>query len=189
MGLLIFFYDFWEIVNIMGIMFGLLGRFVPRLPRTKRDSDNRLKILRRICYFTAILLIGFSAFLHIVCVKVPNVVGMDLSEARSLLRGRDLEDELLPNKKYDNVSVNAEVNFQSISDIVVFKNTTVFLDFVQGDIASSKSDADRNNANRDNSLDVSHGNEEKVSVPNVLGMEQGEAIRTLYMAGLQFQVF
>lgn len=189
MEILIFIYDFWEIISIVSVAIGFIARFLPPLKRAKENSDNSLKISRLVIPFIATLVIGISAFIHIVCAKVPNVVGMDLSEARSLLRGRDLEDELLPNKKYDNVSVNAEVNFQSISDIVVFKNTTVFLDFVQDDIASSKSDADKNNANRDNSLDVSQGNEEKVSVPNVLGMEQGEAIRTLYMAGLQFQVF
>lgn len=189
MEVLIFFYDCWEIVSIISIAFGVIGMFVPQLSRTKRDSDNGLKILKRICCFTAILLIGFSAFLHIVCVKVPNVVGMDISEARSLLRGEDLEDELLPNIKYDSVSVNAEVNFQSISDIIVFKNTTIFLGFVQDDIASSKSDTDEKDANLENGLDVNHGNKGKISVPNVLGMEQGEAIRTLYMAGLQFQVF
>lgn len=189
MEILVFFYDFWEIIIILSVVIGVFGWFVPRLPHTKGDSDNRLKILRRICYFIAILLIGFPAFLHIVCVKVPNVVGMDLSEARSRLRGEDLEDELLPNIKYESVSVNAEVNFQSISDIVVFKHTTVFLDFVQDDIASNKSNADEKDANPENGLDVSHGNKGKISVPNVLGMEQGEAIRTLYMAGLQFQVF
>lgn len=200
MEIIIFIYDFWEIISIVSVAIGFIARFLPQLPRRKENSDHNLKKIERICSFIAILGIGISAFIHIVCTKVPDVVGMDLSEARSLLRGEDLEDEFLPNIKIDSVSVNAEVNFQSISgNSIAFKNTTVFLGFAQEDnpdsmivnrsADSSKSNADKNKANPDNGLDVSHGNEGKASVPNVLGMEQKEAIRTLYMAGLRFQVF
>lgn len=200
MEIIIFIYDFWEIISIVSVAIGCIARFLPLLKRTKESSDNSLKISRLIIPFIATLVIGISAFIHIVCTKVPDVVGMDLSEARSLLRGESLEDEFLPNIRFDSVSVNAEVNFQSVSgNSIAFKNTTVFLDVVQENNAdtmivgrsadSSKSNADKNKANPNNGLSVSHGKGGKVSVPNVLGMEQGEAIRALYMAGLQFQVF
>lgn len=38
-------------------------------------------------------------------------------------------------------------------------------------------------------MDLDNQNERKTSVPNVTGMEQGDAIMALYMAGLQFQVY
>lgn len=200
MKILIFIYEFWEIISIASVALGVIGFFYPRIPSTKENSENGSKKGRLILPFIAALSIGASAFMHIFFTKVPGVLGTNLSEARSLLRSGDLKDELLPNMKYDSEFVNAEVNFQSISgNELVFKKTTVYLGFVQGDNTdtmivdhsadSSKSDADENDANPNKGLDVSPGNKGKISVPNVLGMEQGEAIRTLYMAGLQFQVF
>lgn len=43
MKILIFIYEFWEIISIASVALGVIGFFYPRIPSTKENSENGSK--------------------------------------------------------------------------------------------------------------------------------------------------
>ncbi len=126
---------------------------------------------------------------------------MSVSEARRYLRDCNLNDEILPNLKYNDMYVNSEINFQSIDEGEIMpKGTIIYLNYTQNvNMFENITDNDDNNYNDDSpenqitnpnvSSELTNQNDKKVIVPDVVGMEQNDAVSALYMAGLQFQVY
>lgn len=202
MKFLEFFYNSWAVICIVSVLVGLVVNLIPINRWTETDNINGLiKLLKNILTIIAVTLIFLSAGTYLLFTRVPNVIGLNLSEARRYLRESNLEDEYLPNLKYDSIAVNAEVNFQSIDEgVIVPKNLIIYLGFAQDvNMVSDIIDNSKNNydnaspenqtTNPDNNIESNHQGEGKAIVPDVVGMEQEDAIRAIYMAGLQFQVF
>lgn len=224
MRILVFFYNSWAVICIVNVAFGLLVNLMPINKWSKTENIKGLmKTLKNILTIIAVMLIVLSAGTYLFFTRVPKVTELNLSEARRYLRDSNLEDEYLPNLKYDSIAVNAEVNYQSIDEgVIVLKGTIIYLGFEQNVnkfsdiIDNSKNNYDNdydndspenktgiegsnNNYNDDspenhtdnlyNNVGSNHQGEGKAIVPDVVGMEQDDAIRALYMAGLQFQVF
>lgn len=213
-------YNLWAVICIVNVVIGLLAYFLPIEKWTKTEDDKGLiKLIKNIVTAIAVMLIALSAGTYLFFTKVPNVVGLNMSEARRCLRDNNLEDKYLPNLRYDSMAVNAEVNFQSIDEgAIVPKNLVIYLGFAQDanmfsdiiDNTKNNYDADspehkinvvgsinnygddsleNQNTNSDNNIESINQDGSKAIVPDVVGMEQDDAIRVLYMAGLQFQVF
>lgn len=202
MKILEFFYKSWYVIIITSTVVGLLALFVPF--NKLINSEGSSKLIKSLKYLVAIIagiLITFSGIIYSLFTEVPNVTGINVSNAIKCLRENDLEGECLPNLKYDNLYLNYEVNFQSVDKgKIVLKGTTVYINFVQ-DVRTFENII--NNSNTDLEDDITQSpvtdpsanqglnnqNEKRAIVPDVVGMEQGDAISALYMAGLQFQVY
>lgn len=202
MRYLVFFYNSWAVICIVNAVIGLLAYFLPIEKWTKtEDNKGLMKLLKNIIIAIAVMLIALSAGTYLFFTRVPNVVGLNLSEARRYLRDNNLEDKYLPNLKYDSMAVNAEVNFQSIDEgVIVPKNLIIYLGFAQdfnmssGVVDNTKNNYDNDSlesqaTNSDNNIESINQDGRKAIVPDVVGMEQNDAVRVLYMAGLQFQLF
>lgn len=220
MKILEFFYNSWAVICMVSVAIGLLANIISIDKWYKTENINGLmELLKKILTVIAVTLIVLSAGINLLFTRVPNVIGMNLSEARRYLRDNNLEDEYLSNIEYDSIVVNAEVNDQSIDEgVIVLKGTIIYLDLLQ-DVNTSTDliDNSKNNydddspehkinvvgsnnnygddslenqtTNPDNKIESINHDGSKAIVPDVVGMEQDDAIRVLYMAGLQVQVF
>ena len=208
MKLLEFFYNSWLLICIISTAAGLLVNFTPinKSAEKKNTGENTetnrfMKLLKYLFNIVIVILIVFSGITYSLFTRVPKVTGMSVSEARRYLRDCNLNDEILPNLKYNDMYVNSEINFQSIDEgEIIPKGTIIYLNYTQNvNMFENITDNDDNNYNDDSpenqitnpnvSSELTNQNDKKVIVPDVVGMEQNDAVSALYMAGLQFQVY
>lgn len=208
MKLLEFFYNSWFLICIISTAAGLLVNFTPinksaekRNTGENTETNRFMKLLKYLFNIVIVVLIVFSGITYSLFTRVPEVTGMSVSEARRYLRDCNLNDEILPNLKYNDMYVNSEINFQSIDEgEIIPKGTIIYLNYTQNvNIFENITDNDDNNYNDDSpenqitnpnvSSELTNQNDKKVIVPDVVGMEQNDAVSALYMAGLQFQVY
>ena len=214
MKLLEFFYNSWLYICIISTAVGLLVNFIPinksteesntggNTERNVRVNTNRfMKLLKYLFNIVIVILIVFSGITYSLFTRVPKVTEMSVSEARRYLRDCNLNDEILPNLKYNGMYVNSEVNFQSIDEgKIIPKGITIYLNYTQDvNMFENITDNTNNNYNDDSpenqitnpdiSSELINQNDKKVIVPDVVGMEQNDAVRALYTTGLQFQVY
>lgn len=206
------FYNSWAIICVASIAVSSL-LYLKSLKNwfISNNISGILNVLRVIFSLAATVAVVISAVTFIFYTKVPNLLGISLSEARRYLRDCNLGDGYLPNTKYDSMAVQAEVIYQSIEEgEIVLKETIVYLDYYQdenecgagegGGNTDESKEEDSVGSNQedsfggqtktpDNNLVFSDSDEKGVSVPDVVGMEQDDAIMALYMSGLQFQVY
>lgn len=208
MKLLEFFYNSWLLICIISTAAGLLVNFTPinksaekRNTGENTETNRFMKLLKYLFNIVIVILIVFSGITYSLFTRVPKVTGMSVSEARRYLRDCNLNDEILPNLKYNDMYVNSEINFQSIDEgEIIPKGTIIYLNYTQNvNMFENITDNDDNNYNDDSpenqitnpnvSSELTNQNDKKVIVPDVVGMEQNDAVSALYMAGLQFQVY
>lgn len=208
MKLLEFFYNSWLLICIISTAAGLLVNFTPinksaekRNTGENTETNRFMKLLKYLFNIVIAILIIFSGITYSLFTRVPDVTGMSVSEARRYLRDCNLNDDILPNLKYNDMYVNSEINFQSIDeDKIIPKGTIIYLNYTQNvNMFENITDNDDNNYNDDSpenqitnpnvSSELTNQNDKKVIVPDVVGMEQNDAVSALYMAGLQFQVY
>ncbi len=208
MKLLEFFYNSWFLICIISTAAGLLVNFTSfnksaekRNTGENTETNRFMKLLKYLFNIVIVVLIVFSGITYSLFTRVPEVTGMSVSEARRYLRDCNLNDEILPNLKYNDMYVNSEINFQSIDEGEIMpKGTIIYLNYTQNvNMFENITDNDDNNYNDDSpenqitnpnvSSELTNQNDKKVIVPDVVGMEQNDAVSALYMAGLQFQVY
>lgn len=208
MKLLEFFYNSWFLICIISTAAGLLVNFTPinksaekRNTGENTETNRFMKLLKYLFNIVIVVLIVFSGITYSLFTRVPEVTGMSVSEARRYLRDCNLNDEILPNLKYNDMYVNSEINFQSIDEgEIIPKGTIIYLNYTQNvNMFENITDNDDNHYNDDSpenqitnpnvSSELTNQNGKKVIVPDVVGMEQNDAVSALYMAGLQFQVY
>ena len=208
MKLLEFFYNSWFLICIISKAAGLLVNFTSinksaekRNTGENTETNRFMKLLKYLFNIVIVVLIVFSGITYSLFTRVPEVTGMSVSEARRYLRDCNLNDEILPNLKYNDMYVNSEINFQSIDEGEIMpKGTIIYLNYTQNvNMFENITDNDDNNYNDDSpenqitnpnvSSELTNQNDKKVIVPDVVGMEQNDAVSALYMAGLQFQVY
>ncbi len=208
MKLLEFFYNSWFLICIISTAAGLLVNFTSinksaekRNTGENTETNRFMKLLKYLFNIVIVVLIVFSGITYSLFTRVPEVTGMSVSEARRYLRDCSLNDEILPNLKYNDMYVNSEINFQSIDEGEIMpKGTIIYLNYTQNvNMFENITDNDDNNYNDDSpenqitnpnvSSELTNQNDKKVIVPDVVGMEQNDAVSALYMAGLQFQVY
>ncbi len=191
------FFDSWDVIAAISTIVGIIALLVPIDATRSTETINMLKALKRLIFVTAILFLSFLGIVHLAFVKVPNVKGVSADSAMTCLRQNDLDVKYLPNLKSDNTYLNLEVNFQSIDGgEMVFKGRTIYLGIAQdikpqesNTVISDSQDKMTENIATDVDTDTGNRDEKKVIVPDVVGMEQDDAIRLLYMSGLQYQVY
>lgn len=208
MKLLEFFYNSWFLICIISTAAGLLVNFTSinksaekRNTGENTETNRFMKLLKYLFNIVIVVLIVFSGITYSLFTRVPEVTGMSVFEARRYLRDCNLNDEILPNLKYNDMYVNSEINFQSIDEGEIMpKGTIIYLNYTQNvNMFENITDNDDNNYNDDSpenqitnpnvSSELTNQNDKKVIVPDVVGMEQNDAVSALYMAGLQFQVY
>lgn len=147
----------------------------------------RLIVFAVICSFGAAALATQHFF-----VEVPDICDQTLANAKTTLKDNDLNFAFALNCE-DNSGMEqlGIVNYQSIdSGEIVLKGTTITIAYQQPEqnsgnnpitgIISHESDSLSSNTNSIIS---------QFTVPNVVGMEQGDACDLLQLSGLQFQVW
>lgn len=189
-----FFYNSWAVICIVSVVTGLFANLIPIDRWSKTENINELmKLLKNILTVIPVTLILLSAGTYLLCTKVPGVTGLNLSEARRYLRDSNLKDGSISNLEYDSIAVNVEVNGQSIDEgAIVLKGTIIDLELVQdANVSPDPIDdsAEDQTTNPDNNIEPNNQGESTAIVPNVVGMEQDDAVMALYMSGLQFQVY
>lgn len=193
MKLLEFFYDAWAYISLISVAVGLLVNIIPikksNEKGTAQETGNNIRYIKIVFNILIIILVSISCVTFALFTRVPNVKDAIVSDAILCLRAHDLNDSFLLGLEYDSAYANSLVNFQSIEcGKLVLRKTTVYVGYPK-DIIVFESTAD-NNASTPNT-DKGHINQsnKKVNVPDVVGMEQKDAISALYMSGLQFQVY
>lgn len=202
MKLLGFFYDAWAYISLISVAVGLLINIISiKKFNEKGTAQETRKIIRHIKTLFNILItiiVILSCATYALFTRVPEVTDINLSNAKLRLRDYNLNDEILPNLEYNSAYENSIVNFQSIEpNKLVLKKTTVYVGYPKDIIVfkSAEDNANNNDSTKSRPLESNtdtgfiNQNNKKVNVPNVVGMEQNDAISALYMAGLQFQVY
>lgn len=168
-------YESWELVTIASAVIGLItvvvgfGKFL-----YKWDKLN--KVVRTLCTFVLVALSALiicTGFVRYQFTKVPDVCGVTVRDAKEKIHNAGLTLAMEPGVNYDE-NMNSEVKGQSVNaDTVVPRGTSVTV-YIQSKPVGSPDILD---------------NEGKISVPNVVGMEQIAATELLAEKGLQFQVW
>lgn len=157
-------FSIWEIIVVLGVICTLGAVFF---------SGNSIKELftkppfKQIA-FLCIAILMLSGFTNLRCNKVPDVTGLDYSEAVSRLREASFNGELALNNEYDSTKL---IMKQDVAGgTVKIKGTKITLSYSEEETLV---------ANEDN----------KVVVPNVVGMEQHSAAELLKDSNLQFKIY
>lgn len=196
MKLLGFFYDAWAYISLISVAVGLLVNIIPikksNEKETSQETGRIIRYIKIIFNILIIILVSISCVTFALFTRVPNVRDASVSDAILCLRDHDLNDRFLLGLEYDSAYANSLVNFQSIEGgELALRKTTVYVGYPK-DIIVFESTADNANNNTSTpNTDKGHINQSNkmVNIPNVVGMEQKDAVSALYMAGLQFQVY
>lgn len=157
-------YSLWPIIVIIGVIAGILSFFFAGVKLKKTVCKVPYKIIA----ILGILVMCLSGATSYFCSEVPKATGYTFDSALISLRNADLDGKLAPGNTYD---ANKLIDAQSIeAGTVIKKHTIVELSYRYP-------------------VNVEEFTGEKVSVPNVVGMEQMEATSLLTERGLQFQVW
>ena len=147
----------------------------------------RLIVFAVICSFGAAALATQHFF-----VEVPDICDQTLANAKTTLKGNDLNFAFALNCE-DNSGMEqlGIVNYQSIdSGEIVLKGTTITIAYQQPEQNSGNDPITGIIAHESDSLSSNTNSIiSQFTVPNVVGMEQGDACDLLQLSGLQFQVW
>ena len=183
MSIISFLYSVWVIIGMIGASVAILTVLVPLLSNQKPHALNSVRkersVSARVTVIICILIVLVSTLIGLCCVRVPDERGVSLSDARNELRKAGLKPEREPNVIETDEDATKLVKWQSLeADSIVVKGSTIYISVL-----------DRNYP-KAISYDFAHEEStNKVTVPDVTGMEQMEAVAALQLCGLQFQVF
>lgn len=178
------FYEFWNYIVGISVIFGLLSSVVTLksfFNTVERQSSNRENVktskTKRVIFFVLSV-----AFIFIALItwkyrednrKTPSVVHMSLGNAQQRLSEEDLILDLAPGLEYD---FTKEITSQSPAEgTIVKKGSKIVCKY--DDDSSIESDLSENS------------NTDIAVVPDVIDMEQTEAINAIHQSGLEFKVW
>lgn len=196
MELLKFFYSIWVLIGLTGASIAILTPMISILINRKNDDTKKAKKLSTpvlIIIIIGIILIIISTLIGISCVKVPNIVGISLSDARNELRKNGLNPQRESNSIETDEDALKLVITQSLDpDSIALKGTTIILTLNESDkgLHIVTYDDEKNQSSYSEINNNPGFNEEtnKVAVPDVVDMEQSDAIEALHLSGLRYQV-
>lgn len=169
-NLLLFFYESWQWITAISTAVGLIAIIISFSNRIiiKTAQKTILKTLTTLCVVFIILsLIVGNSFSNI-----PDLTGKTIKEAEEILKDNNLSLMLSPNQEISNndtIIIGQSDNGKKL----ILKDSTILV------YTSEENDEES----------PFNSNENFVSVPNVVGMEQMKATELLTTRGLQFQVW
>lgn len=174
------FYETWGIICALGIILGLVP---PNVGNKENEKPQKVisSVISSIFFAVAIV----SAIVGNYFVEVPEIENkMSVDSASGLLEKAGLHMLLLPNESLEG-QLAQMVIFQSIEPgMLVPKGTGISIGYAR---TSQSGDSDDDTDVPIESEETA--SEEKVTVPQVCGLEQNIAIEILTQKGLNFQVW
>ena len=169
-NLLQFLYQSWQWITAISTAVGLIAIIISFSKKImiKTAQKTILKVLTALCvvFIVLSLIIGNSFS------SIPDLTGKTIKEAKEILNTNNLELTISPNEvnsNDDTIIIGQSDNGKKL----ILKGSTIL-------VYTSEENNEELQLN---------SNENFILVPNVVGMEQSEAVELLVSKGLQFQVW
>ena len=157
-------YEFWQLLLGISVFIGVISGIVGfrRQIRVKKGQ-----LIVRILFSISIMVVTASCIVGLTFSRVPKLVGYTVHEAEQELIDRDLKIGL-----QSNLFVNSDTRNYIVIEQDYHENDLV----IKGTMVTVY-------------LDLTETDKILVAVPNVIGMEQDVAVRSLLDSNLRFKVW